>query len=529
MLGRVGGIAGILGLMVLSVTPVFSQNRKLGTVTFPTSGAPAARAWFLQGVSLLHSFEYEDAAEAFRKAQAIDSTFALAYWGEALTHDHPLWGEQDSVTGRAVLLRLGPTPEARASKAFTARERVYLAAVEALYGPGDKMARAQAYAAAMRTAHEAYPRDLEAAAFYALALLGTQPSRSTDLRLRVEAAAVAEDVFRQNSKHPGAAHYLIHAYDDPQLAPLGLRAANAYANIAPASEHAVHMPSHIFLQLGKWDEMVASNEKAFSASMASARRKGSPASHYDFHSLYWLHYGYLQQGRHREAKALEDSARSMLAGEQGELKMWARMGPGLMNVQYVAEGGQPSGIPPDKDRDRVIAWYSAGLAAAQSGDSGLLRAAEQHTKAYIDSVKVVSKPVRISDLVLQAQLAKLQGRPEESLTLLEQAAALEDSIRAVGPPYGLPSREVLAQVLLTRGKAQQAADQFDLVLQRTPNRSEALLGRARAAVSLGDSASADHYYTMLLRNWQKADSNLPGLMEAKRAVRHADDLRGIGR
>jgi tetratricopeptide (TPR) repeat protein len=334
----------------------------------------------------------------------------------------------------------------------------------------------------------------------------------------VEAAAMAEEVFRNDPQHPGAAHYLIHAYDDPQLAPLGLRAAEAYAKIAPASEHAIHMPSHIFLQLGMWNKLVASNEKAFSASVAWARRKGHPASNYDFHSLYWLHYGYLQQGRYREASALEDSARLMLAEERDDMKMWARMGPALMHVQYVAEGGQSNGISPETDRDRVTALYGLGLAAAQTGDTGQLRAAEQETKSYMDSVKVVSKPVRVSDLVLQAQLAKLGGRPDEAASLLERAATIEDSIRAVGPPYGLPSREVLAQLLLARGQAKQAADQFDLALQRTPNRSEALLGRARAAVSLGDSASARLYYAMLLTNWKTADADLPGLAEAKVAL-----------
>src|SRR5262249_13975807 len=217
------------------------QPAALGRTDFPTSGSPAAQEPFLRGALLLHSFEYSDAAEAFRKAQAAQPGFAMAYWGEAMTYNHPLWSEQDRDAARRALERLAPTPAERLAKAPTPREKMYLEAVEALYGEGDRAARDRAYAEAMRRLHERFPDDLDAEAFYALALLGTTEGKR-DFAVYMKAAALVEDVFAKNREHPGAAHYLIHCYDDPVHAPLGMRAARVYAGFAPAAVHALHMP-----------------------------------------------------------------------------------------------------------------------------------------------------------------------------------------------------------------------------------------------------------------------------------------------
>lgn len=238
-----------------------AQAPHLGRITFPASGAPGARGPFMRGVLLLHSFEYEDAAEAFRAAQRIDPGFAMAYWGEAMTYTHPLWNEQNLNAGRAVLLRLGPTPEARRAKAPTPRERAYLDAVEVLYGEGAKVHRDTAYSLAMQRVATRNPSDREAGVFYAAALLGlSQGVRNVPTYMR--AAAILEPVFRANPEHPGAAHLLIHCYDDPEHAARGIRAARAYSRIAPDAAHAQHMTTHIFLALGMWDEVVAQNEIA---------------------------------------------------------------------------------------------------------------------------------------------------------------------------------------------------------------------------------------------------------------------------
>jgi tetratricopeptide (TPR) repeat protein len=223
-----------------------SQTTGLGLVSFPNSGARRAQAPFLRGLALLHSFEYDDAAEAFREAQRVDSGFAMAYWGEALTYDHPIWGEHDSTAARQTLARLGASPEERLARAGNARERAYLGAIEALFGAGSLKERRQAYERATAQVHDEHPSDLEAASLHALALLSLRSGGKADLRPSVRAAAIVEEVLRHNPTHPGATHYLIHAYDDPLLAPLGLPVARRYARIAPQAEHALHMPSHIF-------------------------------------------------------------------------------------------------------------------------------------------------------------------------------------------------------------------------------------------------------------------------------------------
>lgn len=272
-------------LALSAATPLAAQTQRLGTISFPNSGPPAAQRPFLRGVLLLHSFEYHDAADAFREAQRLAPGFALAYWGEAMTQTHPVWNEQELDTARAILARLAPTPEERSARARTARERAYLEAVEILYGEGSKARRDTLYSGAMARLAAAYPRDLEAQAFYALSLLGlSQGTRNVPTYMR--AGALAEDVLRRNPDHPGAAHYVIHAFDDPAHAPLGLPAARAYSRIAPGAAHARHMTSHIFLALGMWDETVDANI----AALGPNRSKWPPS-----HPSAWLDYAYLQQ------------------------------------------------------------------------------------------------------------------------------------------------------------------------------------------------------------------------------------------
>ncbi len=291
-------VALAIALISWGFVPLPAQPApRLGTVSFPNSGSAKAQADFLRGVAWLHSFSYEDAIDSFRAAQKIDPNFALAYWGEALSFSQPLWFFEEPEKGRAALAKLAATPEARLAKAATTREKGFLVAVEALWGTGDTGARAAAYASAMARLAAEFPADDEAQTFSALALLGTLPRGDASLPLRQQAGAIAERVFARNPNHPGAAHYLIHAYDHGTLATKALAAARAYAKIAPAASHALHMPAHTFLQLGLWDEAAATDEASWNASVAWAAQRGlSPASR-DFHSLSWLQYEWTQQGR----------------------------------------------------------------------------------------------------------------------------------------------------------------------------------------------------------------------------------------
>ena len=279
-----------------------AQIEGLGKIDFPNSGAPEAQEAFRKGVLLLHSFEYEDAAEEFAKAQEIDPDFVLAYWGEALTHSHPIWSEDDPEKAQAILARLGPDTKSRLAKAQTDRERGFLESVEILYGEGDRPARNRAYERRLAELHAAYPDDMEVAAFHSVAILGTA-TNGRDIPVYMRAAAIAEEIFVKNPDHPGALHYAIHSYDDPVHAPLGLRMANRYAKVAAAAAHALHMPSHIYVALGMWDESIASNIDAAAAADARRERKKLHVDERGYHSLAWLAYSYLQKGK--GSKSLE--------------------------------------------------------------------------------------------------------------------------------------------------------------------------------------------------------------------------------
>ena len=236
--------------LACSSVPAWAQHESHDGVAAqaPPNGAnPYAR-----GLYLLHNFEYGTAAAAFRDAQKADPDNVMAYWGEAMTYNHPLWAEQDRTAARAVLARLGPDPSARRSKSRSSKEAGWLDAVEALYGSGGKVERDAAYHLRMKALFEADPSDIDARTFYALATLGLA-SEGRDTALYMKSAALLEEALPSYPDHPGLLHYMIHSYDDPVHAPLGERAAARYAKVAPDAGHAQHMISHIYLALGRWD------------------------------------------------------------------------------------------------------------------------------------------------------------------------------------------------------------------------------------------------------------------------------------
>ena len=303
-------VAGVM--LALAVSVPSRADEQLGRISFPTSGSAAAQPLFIRGVLLMHSFEFDDAAQAFRQARAADPAFAMAYWGEALTHNHPLWRYQDRDAALKVLAELGPTPEDRRAKAPTPREQAYLGTLDVLYGEGPKADRDRAYAAALGALSKAYPDDDEARTLHALAILGTNVERR-DFSVDMRAAALVEDVFMRNQEHPGALHYMIHAYDNPMHAPLGLRAASRYGRIAQQAAHALHMTSHIFFALGQWDDSIAANEASWAASRARVEKKGLGPADHGYHAYLWLSYAYLQQGRIDDARRIVDDMARLLA------------------------------------------------------------------------------------------------------------------------------------------------------------------------------------------------------------------------
>ncbi|HEY2856020.1 MAG TPA: hypothetical protein VGJ18_24485, partial [Gemmatimonadaceae bacterium] len=267
-----------------------AQSGQFGEVAFASSGAPAAQPAFQRGIALLHNFQYDEAANAFREAQRVDPGFAMAYWGEAMTYNHGVWREQDSVTARAVLARASALPNVRT----TPREQAFLDALQMLYGTEKtKESRDTTYSLAMQRIAAREKDDVEAQLFYALSLLSLFPRTDSTY---MKAAAIAERVMRDHPNHPGALHYVIHSYDDPTHARQGLAAARAYSKVAPDAAHARHMTSHIFIALGMWDDVVAANE------VSTRMGKGAPCGH----GAIWLHYAYLQQGRRADAAKMED-------------------------------------------------------------------------------------------------------------------------------------------------------------------------------------------------------------------------------
>ncbi len=517
------------------LAPAAQDAGGLGRVVFGTSGAPAARPAFIRGVLLLHSFEYADAKEAFVEAQRLDPGYAMAYWGEAMTYNHPLWSQTDLDAARAALTRLGSSPEARLAKAPTAYEKSWLTAVEALYGPGDKLARDRAYADAMRRVFDANPDDLEAASFYALALLGTSHN-GRDFATYMKAAAIVERVYAKNPQHPGAAHYLIHSYDDPVHAPLGMRAADAYAKIAPSASHALHMPSHIYFAMGLWDEAASMNERSWGAADARVQQKQLSVDERGFHALHWLEYAYLQQGRYQDAKRMlqtmeADAAKSGSARTRSHLA--------LMRAAWIVETRQWSsaGQPVDVQRlgpDATGAQhFVVGYAALESGDLAGAKAAlgqmrssfgsaaggaDAHHGAGMPQTGLpaagASANTRVPTIMAQqldALILLKDGQRDAALERLSTAALAEDALSfEFGPPNPVkPAHELYGEALLKLGRAQDARREFEASLRRAPRRALSMLGLARAAAAAGDQATARATYVELGRMWTRADKDLP--------------------
>jgi tetratricopeptide (TPR) repeat protein len=514
----------------------------LGRISFPTSGSPQAQPLFVRGVLFLHSFEYDDAIEAFHQAQKADPGFAMAYWGEALAYNQPLWFNENVAKARAVLARLGSTAAARQAKAPTAREKIYLDAVEKLYGDGDKPARNRAYADRMAELARLHPEDDEASALSALALLATIPDGERNQAVSLKAGGIALAILKKNPQHPGAAHYALHAFDDGEHAAMGLDAARTYARIAPRSSHARHMPSHVFLPLGLWDEAAASDESAFSASVALAKQKGLSASQYDFHSLSWLHYEYLQQGRFAKAReTMREVERALGAGGAGggggggeHQHIESEIGKGYntgslktelasMKARLVVESGDWSLMKGQGSFENIDELYALGAASVRLGDRGRADAALEHLGNAAKSV-----PDRDAREIAQIMREELDGLMRESagntsgaLGAFARAAALEAKRpKPIARPYPVkPAAELYGEALLRAGDAAAAVTQFQASLARTPRRAASLLGLARAAKAAGKPAAAATAAKDFLAAWHLADADRAELKEARALVR----------
>jgi tetratricopeptide (TPR) repeat protein len=459
---------------------------ELGTIAFPTSGPPEAQKHFIEGMLLLHSFEYARARRSFQEASRLAPDFAMAYWGEAMTHDHPIWGEQDRSAALASLVKLAPTPAERRSKAPTEREKMYLDAVEQLYREGNRPEVAAAYSRAMEAITHRFSDDLEARALYSLSLLGlTGTTRNTENYMR--AAAVAEEIYEKNPKHPGALHYLIHSYDDPVHAPLGLRAARVYGTVARGASHAQHMPSHIFFALGMWNEAIAAN----TASMKTARDAGSGG----YHPLHWLVHTYPQLHRDEEAYKLlavvEDdikrdpspSARTHLAMCRATLLV-ETPGKGPASLLEPVDNTGISMFGVFAGHDLAIGLEYVRRKDLDSARQSLVRLKGRTAGKSVrtENTDMVSRysTVSQSDLdaaavmeqILGAAIQFAGGDRDGGIRAALAAANAEDKLLfEYGPPaIPKPAWEAVGEMLLTVGRKDEAAKAFRNALKRYPNR-----------------------------------------------------------
>jgi tetratricopeptide (TPR) repeat protein len=338
----------------------------------------------------------------------------------------------------------------------------------------------------------------------------------------MDAAAVAEEVFAVNPEHPGAAHYLIHAYDDPVHAPLGLRPARVYDEIAPAASHALHMPSHIYFALGMWDEGAAMNVRSYEAAKARTDARAEPLNGHGWHALTWLHYAYLQQGRIADAEAILQRIADWAASDP----MRARLRLSILRVHQavatelapgIAAPGQDGGPPPlmlfDAFAQGLSAYYQNDMAGMESALTTV-----QDVLSMDEMAAEPNPPMLILGLELEALIAFKSGDTDEALALLDEATALEDEMPLdFGPANPMkPSHELLGEVLLELDEPDEAIGHFEDTLARYPRRSRALLGLARAAAAAGYDAMASAAYEDLAHSWREADADLAPLAEVQK-------------
>ena len=489
-----------------------ADQASLGEIVFEVTGSEEAIPHFHEGLLLLHSFEFDDAAEKFVQAQEIDSNFVMAYWGEAMSYNHPLWRQRFTDDGVAALNKLAPSKEERIAKAATDIERDMLAAVEILYEEGEKKEQDIAYKDEMEKLYKKYPGHHEVAAFYSLSLLGSSKSRTEDDHYDM-GAKIVQGIIDENPNHPGALHYLIHSYDDPDHASLALDAAHSYSKVAPDAEHALHMPSHIFVALGMWDDVIASNIASYEASVARMEAKDLDNDARGYHAFKWLMYGYLQKGELEKAREMVYQMREY----SRELpSSRARDHYIMMKADYLTETGQWMRDFANEDVDlkklnlitKGVQIFTKGMCAYEKGNTvALSQAIDQFDEMLAKAEKqmVIGAPKMCSGVSryeqppsthevnsfkvlhyeLNAVLALLNNDEESAEKWMQKATETEEITRyTYGPPHIVkPSFEMYGEWLVAKGRMEEAQVQFEKVLKRCPNRRLAVEGLAMASTN----------------------------------------------
>src|SRR5215470_11271177 len=479
---NVNRVLTVLLLALVLAIPRSSESQskdQLGKVDFANSCSPAVQASFQRSVAMLHSFWYNEAEKSFREVLVQDPSCGIATWGiAAILMSNPLAGIGPSPEGAA--RAQAATDQGRKIGAKTQRERDYIEAVAAKY-----------------------PSDDEAHVFYALYLAGTQSLADQTYATYLKAAGILEVQFARHPDHPGIAHYLIHSYDAPPIAPKGLPAARLYAGIAPSAPHALHMPSHIFTRVGAWTESAATNERS---AVAAKRDRDFDEQ---LHAMDYMVYAYLQLARDADARrVLEDSA---TASGVTTLRFAGPYAQSAMPARYAVERGdwkQAAGLTPNPSQwpfTVALTYYARALGAARSGDPA---AAEQNVQELVklrDALKAAKSEywateVEVSRVSGAAWTALAQGKPDEALALMRAAADMEDKSEKhiVTPGRIVPAREALGDMLLEVKRPADALKEYEASQVREPERFRGYYGAARAAAQAGDKLKARRYYAKLV-------------------------------
>ena len=493
-----------------------SPSDALGEIDFKATGKADAQPAFKKGMLLLHSFEYEDAAEEFRNAINIDKDFIMAYWGEAMTHNHPLWRYQAYEKATAILNKLAPTAEERVAKATTDFEKDLMRGVNILYGSGSKFQRDSSYAVYMRKLYENNSGNNEIAAFYSIALIGSVPvGRNTEVY--EQAAEIAKEVLKSNPKHPGALHYLIHAYDDPAHAAMALTTADEYAVVAPSAGHALHMPTHIYLSLGMWDKVISSNIVSWNAGQQRKHRKKLTNDALNYHGYHWLQYGYLQNGLQDMARKILDSMnffnKELNSGRAREHMIYQKS---TFLAETNAYGSDVNNIEVKLDDlnivTRAMNHFANGMNMFyQKDEKGLNAIITKLTgEILVDEERITNTGTKLCGsvnaelpnsldieqatvMLLELNAMKTWMKKDKAQTeiFLKKAVDLETKISyAFGPPTIVkPSFEMYGEWLLENNRPKEALEQFELSLRAAPNKLLSVKGKEKAVRLLKDNST----------------------------------------
>src|SRR5579864_1490804 len=505
----------------------FDRSEKLGTVSFPVSCAPATQKPFERGVALMHSFWYDEAEKQFKALEHEDPSCAMAYWGEAMSLLRQLVSrpeEPDLKRGLELIQRAQAMGGAK-----TQRERVYIDALVFFYRDWDKLdyeKRVEAYSRAMESVYEQYPKDQQAAVFFALSLLAWSVDRDPLANPR-KAIAILNQVFEENPDDPGAAHYLIHAADAPQLAQLGLPAARRYAQIAPAVPHALHMPSHIFARLGLWHEDIRSNL----SSLAAARQHSAVhiGAENQIHAMEFLEYAYLQIGEDDKARAmvacfgriLRQNVTENLRSSyfDGRIAYFPALYTLEMHRWKEAVALQP---PAEVEPyNQAITYWARAVGAGHLRDLAAAQYAVSQYDAMLEATKKGTHAFRAKYMGTEqdeahAWLAFLEGKNGDALGLLRGVADKQD-VEGKGE-VALPAREMLGDMLLEMGRPEEALAAYEKSMKVDPNRFNGLYGAGRAAELAHERGKAATYYGQLLKNCDGLNSARPELLQAKSSL-----------